>query len=144
MFCQCIYWKEWKELGKFLEFKICDYINNIMDKKILNIINSKPSAYRSMKLSQYGLASKNPNRKNDLLRWNQEKWLNLNALLLDPPQEIPCGRKYKNQKLPTVCRPSRKISPQTPSPLAYDLTRDQILAAILQKMQGKRILWHNL
>jgi len=115
-----------------------------MDKKILNIINSKPSAYRSMKLSQYGLAKKNPKNEDKLKMWKDEKWLNLNALLLDPPQVLPCGKKYKNQTTPTVCRPSKLISSTTPRPLAYDLTRDQILEAIFQKMQGNRVLWRYL
>lgn len=107
---------------------------------MLNIINSKPSAYRSMKLSQYGLS--NPTKeKNDLRRWSQETWLNLNGLLLNPPQEIPCGKKYKNQTDPTVCRPKFRISSKTTAPLAFDLTPIQIKKAINEKKKGNRIQW---
>jgi hypothetical protein len=115
-----------------------------MEEKLLKIINSKPSAYRSMKMAQYGLIKKTPKTEEALRRWKLEQWLNLNALLLDPPQVLPCGKKYKNQKSPTVCRPSKRINEKTPTPMAYDLTREQILEAIHQKMQGKRVLWRYL
>ena len=104
----------------------------------------KPSAYRSMLMGKLGMTEKTPKKTNDLLRWNQlEQWLNLNALI-DINKELPCGTKYKGQKEPTVCRPKNKISDQTPKPLAYDLTKQQIKKAINIKKQGKRIDWSKL
>lgn len=104
----------------------------------------KPSAYKSMKLSELGLSKPtNKNNKGDLIRWNKEIWLNLNALK-DKGIEIPCGQKYKNQKEPTVCRPKKKINEKTPKPLAKQLTNKQIEKAIEIKKKGKRIQWDKL
>lgn len=107
----------------------------------------KSSAYRSMLMGKLGMTKSTPEKKGDLLRWGTpdkgEKWLNLNALIY-LGIELPCGTKYKNQKEPTVCRPKKKISSQTPTPLAKDLTKKQIEKAIEIKKQGKRIDWSKL
>jgi len=104
----------------------------------------KHSAYRSMKLASEGKTKPtNKDNKGALQRWSDEKWLNLNALIY-LGQELPCGTKYKGQKEPTVCRPKKKISSQTPTPLAKDLTKKQIEKAIEIKKQGKRIDWSKL
>jgi hypothetical protein len=104
----------------------------------------KPSAYKSMKLSELGLSKPtNKNNKGDLIRWKNEKWLNLNALK-DKKIEIPCGQKYKGQTEPTVCRPKKKLSTKTPSPLAYNLTNAQIEKAIQIKKRGQRVQWDKL
>ena len=105
---------------------------------------SKPSAYRSMHLGKLGLTKPSTKKnKGALLRWTKEKWLNLNALK-DKNIMIPCGRKYKGQTEPTVCRPSKKISKKTPKPLAKDLTIKQIKKAIEIKKKGKRINWKEI
>ena len=105
------------------------------------IRKQKPSAYRSMQLSKYGY-SKN-NNKGNLKKWVDEKWLNLNALK-DLKIELPCGKKYKGQQEPTVCRPKYKIDNKTPTPLAYNLTDKQIEKAVEIKKQNKRINWKTL
>jgi len=81
--------------------------------------------------------------KGDLQRWGDELWLNLNALIY-LGIELPCGKKYKGQKEPTVCRPKKKISSKTPTPLAKDLTKAQIEKAIEIKKKGGRIQWSKL
>lgn len=111
----------------------------------MNIINQKPSAYRSMQMAKHNLSKPvNKSNKGALMRWTKEDWLNLNGLLLNPPQELPCGKKYKGQTQPTVCRPKYKISAKTPSPLAYQLTPEQIKLAIYLKSLGQRINWKNI
>lgn len=101
----------------------------------------KPSAYKSMQLSRLGLSKPTTKEnKGALMRWSGEKWLNLNALK-DKGIEIPCGQKYMGQTEPTVCRPSKKVSKKTPKPLAKDLTKAQIEAAIKIKKKGKTIQW---
>jgi len=110
------------------------------------VLNEKPSAYKSMKLSQLGL-SKPVNKKNkgDLLRWNQEQWINLTALLTDK-KELPCGNKGKKQKekgLPSVCRPKKKVSEKTPE-IASNYSKEQIKKAIEIKKKGKTIQWKKL
>jgi hypothetical protein len=104
-------------------------------------MNQKPSAYRSMRLGKLGL-SKSTN-KGGLERWIDEQWLNLNALN-DLNIELPCGKKYKGQKEPTVCRPKLKISEKTAKPLAYDLTKKQIEKAIKIKKTGQHIRWKEI
>jgi hypothetical protein len=104
----------------------------------------KPSAYKSMKLSNLGLSKPvNKQNKGALIRWSEEQWLNLNALK-DKGIEIPCGKKYKGQKEPTVCRPKKKVNEKTPKPLAKDLTKKQIEKAIEIKKKGKTIQWNKL
>ena len=101
----------------------------------------KPSAYKSMQLSHLELTKPiTKKNKGALKRWTDEKWLNLNALI-DKNIEIPCGKKYKGQIEPTVCRPKIKINKQTPKPLVKDLTTQQITKAIKIKKTGKRITW---
>jgi hypothetical protein len=104
----------------------------------------KPSAYKSMALSKLKLSKPTTKEnKGALIRWSNEKWLNLNALK-DKNIEIPCGKKYPGQTEPTVCRPKKKVSDKTPKPLAKDLTTKQIEKAINIKKTGKRIDWSKL
>ena len=112
------------------------------------ILKSKPSAYRSMRMSQAGLAKPTTKQnEGDLINWNLSKWENLTAKLTDGDKFYACGNKGKKQKelgLPSVCRPSIRINKKTPSPLADELTKKQILKAIDIKKQGKRIDWTSL
>jgi hypothetical protein len=104
----------------------------------------KHSAYRSMKLASEGKTKPTTkDNKGALQRWSDEKWLNLNALIY-LGIELPCGTKYEGQTTPTVCRPKKKISSKTPTPLAKDLTKMQIEKAIEIKKQGKRVDWSEL
>jgi hypothetical protein len=112
------------------------------EKKIKKVLKQKPSAYRSMRMGKLGLTEKTPKKTQDLKRWKLEEWVNLGSLLFG--DEKPCGQKYKGQKDKTVCRPKKKINKKTPSPLAYDLSEKQIMKAIKQKNEGKRINWKKL
>jgi hypothetical protein len=115
-----------------------------MSKEIKEAVKKmKPSAYKSMRMSQLKITPKNKRNKKDLLNWTKEEWLNLNALL-DIGEELPCGQKYKGQKDKTVCRPKYKINEKTPEPLAYDLTEKEIRKAIKLKNKGERINWQNI
>lgn len=104
----------------------------------------KHSAYRSMKLAAEG-KSKPTTKENKgaLKRWSAERWLNLNALV-DIGKELPCGTKYKGQKDPTVCRPKKKVSEKTPTPLAKDVSKKQVKKAIAIKKKGEYIKWDEL
>ena len=104
-----------------------------------------PSAYRSMRLSKLGLSQPSKETEEKLRRWKNENWVNLTPLLTDKKLE-PCGNKGKNQKklnLPSVCRPTIKISAETPS-LAQSFSKAQIKKAIELKKQGERIMWNKL
>jgi len=107
----------------------------------------KSSAYRSMKLAKEGKTKPTTKaNKGALKRWGEEKWVNLSALLTDK-KELACGTKGKLQKqkgIPSVCRPKKKISEKTPTPLSGQLTKKQIEKAIKIKKTGKRINWKDL
>lgn len=104
-----------------------------------------PSAYRSMQLAKLG---KTKERNNELTRWINENWINLTATYItDKDQEYKCGNKGKKQKeakLPSVCRPSKKVNNKTPKPLASQLTPQQVKKAIQIKKKGQRIPWQAL
>jgi hypothetical protein len=113
------------------------------------VLKMKPSAYRSMMMGKLGLTKSSPQKKKDLLRWGSptkgEKWINLTAKITDKKIQ-PCGMKGKKQKqlgLPSVCRPSVKVSNITPK-LAQDFTTKQIKKAIQIKKKGKTINWKKL
>jgi hypothetical protein len=102
----------------------------------------KHSAYRSMKLKGNKTTEK---ERLDLIRWINEKWINLTAKITDN-KILPCGTKGKKQieqKLPSVCRPSVKINNKTPS-LASNYNKEQITKAVKIKKDGKIIKWKSL
>lgn len=102
----------------------------------------KHSAYKSMKTKNNKTT---PEARVDLIRWSNEKWLNLTAQITDS-KNLPCGTKGKIQKelnLPSICRPSVKINNKTPI-LGSNYTKQQIIHAINIKSQGKTIKWNNL
>jgi hypothetical protein len=104
----------------------------------------KPSAYRSMMLVKQ---NKNKTENTGLRRWTQEKWRNLTPISLGDDKFYPCGKKSKQQEqlnLPSVCRPSKRISSKTTKPLANEITRSQLKKAIDIKKQGKIISWSKL
>ena len=132
-----------KNIEKKFNIKIVNYIDGDRGGGLLN---EKHSAYRSMKLSQLKL-SKPTNKKNegDLLRWQAEKWQNLTALLTDN-KFYNCGSKGKKQiemNLLSVCRPSKRISKETPI-LGSNYTKEQIMKAIEIKKRGGVIKWREL
>jgi hypothetical protein len=112
----------------------------------------KPSAYRSMLMGKLGMTKSTPDKKKALERWGSpakgEKWINLTATYItDKDKSYPCGQKGKKQikkDLPSVCRPSVKVSDKTPKPLAQNLTKKQIEKAIEIKKKDLMIYWDKL
>lgn len=109
--------------------------------------NEKHSAYRSMKLASLGLSKPTTKEnKGALKRWTNEEWINLTARLTDKKQ-LPCGtqgKKQKEKKLPSVCRPKYKVNEKTPKPLAGKVSDSQIKKAIKIKQKGENIKWSKL
>ena len=107
----------------------------------------KHSAYRSMKLAAEGKSKPTTKEtKGSLKRWTDEKWINLTAKLTDK-KELACGtqgKKQKEKKLPSVCRPKYKITEKTPKPLADDVSPQKIKKAIAIKKKGEYIKWDKL
>lgn len=106
----------------------------------------KPSAYRSMTLGKEKKTQSTPQKKASLLRWEEEKWLNLTPRILNDNKKYPCGTKSQKQKelkLPSVCRPSVKVSEKTPM-VAKSFSKEQVKKAVKIKKEGKVIKWKAL
>jgi hypothetical protein len=115
----------------------------------MNEHREKHSAYKSMKDAMQGKTKPTTKKnKGDLERWGKERWKNLTATYItDKDKSYPCGQKGKKQiemNLPSVCRPSVKISDKTPKPLAQNLTKKQIEKAIEIKKKDLMIYWDQL
>lgn len=103
----------------------------------------KHSAYRSMILAK---ENKNKTSNSGLKRWIDEKWRNLTPITLNENKFYECGKKSEKQiqaKLPSVCRPTKRVNTETPV-LANNYTKKQIKKAVNLKKQGKRITWSKL
>jgi hypothetical protein len=107
----------------------------------------KHSAYRSMKLASEGKSKPTTKENKGALKiWSAEKWINLTAKLTDK-KELACGtqgKKQREKKLPSVCRPKYKITEKTPKPLAGSVKPKQIKKAIAIKKKGDYIKWNEL
>ena len=75
----------------------------------------KHSAYRSMKLAKEGKTEK---RDGNLRRWIDEDWRNLTpyaeGLVNSINDTEECGKRHKEQKGKSVCRPMKKVNKDTP------------------------------
>ena len=131
---------------KFLDKSIYLKAKKMADEKF-----EKHSAYKSMYLvKEYErLGGKiNPKLKKDRLSiWNKEQWKNLTPYALGLTNnkfEFACGDAPKKQKkIPSICRPTKKINKDTTS-LAQEFTKKQIIKALEIKKKGKRINWDKL
>jgi len=113
--------------------------------------NPKHSAYRSLQiLKEYknqGGQIDESKKRNGLTTWLNEKWINLTPFAESSLSNIKnspkCGTRGKNQKGPSICRPSKKVNKDTPK-LAQDFSKKQIQKALEIKKSGKRINWNKL
>lgn len=82
-----------------------------------------------------------------LRRWREEKWRNLTPIYLGDNKFYECGEQSDEQRkmgLPSVCRPSKRISSKTTQPLAKDISPSELKKAIKLKKDGERISWSKL
>lgn len=104
--------------------------------------NEKHSAYRSMKMG----TGKPKKGNKSLLDWGKEEWKNLTPSILGDNNFYECGTQsieQKKLKLPSVCRPTKKVNNKTPK-LAQSYTKEQIKKAVEIKKKGKTINWSKL
>tara|TARA_R110000787_G_scaffold11457_1_gene38003 strand:- start:1062 stop:1466 length:405 start_codon:yes stop_codon:yes gene_type:complete len=131
--------------------KFLDKSIYIKSKKMADEKFEKNSAYKSMYLvkTYEKLGGKiNPKLKNGKLNiWNKEKWKNLTPYALGLTSDkfkYECGdAPIKQKKIPSICRPTKKINKDTTS-LAQEYNKKQIIKALEIKKKGNRINWDNL
>lgn len=123
-------------------------------KKIADDTYSKNSAYKSLfmiaKYKELGgkIDEKKSNKGTDI--WLKEKWKNLTPYASNEIKKINdlpvCGERTKKQiksKLPSICRPTKKVNKNTPK-LAQEFSKSQIKKALKIKVNKKRIDWNEL
>jgi len=131
--------------------KFLDKSIYIKSKKMADEKFEKNSAYKSMYLVKtYGkLGGKiNQKLKNGKLNiWNKEKWKNLTPYALGLTSnkfKYECGdAPIKQKKIPSICRPTKKINKDTTT-LVQEYNKKQIIKALEIKKKGKRINWDKL
>ena len=69
-----------------------------------------------------------------LSRWYKEEWIDVCEL----PRKVPCGRDKAKMKNYPYCRPSKKVTNNTPK-LASELTKEQIRSRCLRKKANPKV-----
>jgi len=112
-------------------------------KKLADATYGKPSAYKSGWIvktykslgGKYAEAEdKDTNRSHALARWFLEDWVDLNRRRPDGTYE-PCGRLRAAGGPYPLCRPSRRVSKQTPATV-QELSRETVKRAQSQKRRA--------
>ena len=113
--------------------------------------HQKHSAYRSMALvKEYkkmgGRIDESKAKKKGTTKWLKEKWKNLTGVAegkMSIKEAPKCGNKYKGQKAPSICRPTKKVDDKTPK-LAQSYSKSQLVKALEIKKKNKTINWSKL
>ena len=140
-----ILWGQYPDLEKSLNYALKKFKIPRADKITGNGISLEKqphSAYKSMRIAKEG---KTKNKNGGLKNWILEKWENGTALITDK-EHLPCGKRGKKQQemgLPSICRPTVKITSSTPN-LLQTYTPKQLKKAIKIKQTGKMIHWDKL
>jgi hypothetical protein len=120
-------------------------------KRKIDMEHKKHSAFKSMAiLKEYksmGGRIKEGTGKKGTTKWLKEDWRNLTPYTTGKVTSIAktpkCGVKGEDQKLPSICRPTKKVDSKTPQ-LAQTYSKTQLKKALEQKKKGKTIQWKNL
>jgi len=130
---------------KFLDRRIYEEAKKKIDK-----IHQKHSAYKSMALiklyKEKGGKIDETKNKGGTTKWLKEEWKNLSGVALGKMtiNNAPkCGVKFKNQNVPSICRPTKKIDSSTPK-LGQSYSKSQLKKALEEKKKGKIIKWNKL
>jgi len=127
--------------------KQCKAPDNVKDKALYCKIKEKvkkrvkvwPSAYASGQVvTEYKNAGGRyigDKEEGDLARWYKEKWVNV-CQTDSKGQYLPCGRKESNRKKYPYCRPSKRITSDTP--MTADEFKKKYGKKELEKMCSKK------
>ncbi len=119
LWAQCLAWARSK-------YKVCPsaYCNGAAAKRY----KSKGGGWRKKK-------STNEAVNEDLKRWFKEKWVDVSKKV--DGKHPPCGRKDADGKAYPKCRPSKKVSSETPK-VASSYNKDEKKAMTQQKRTAER------
>jgi len=86
-------------------------------------------------MKKKGIEPKNENVNEDLKRWFKEKWVDVSKKV--DGKHPPCGRKDADGKSYPKCRPSKKVSSETPK-VASSYDKDEKKAMTQQKRRAEK------
>jgi len=89
----------------------------------------------AINMKKKGIEPKNENVNEDLKRWFKEKWVDVSRKV--DGKHPPCGRKDADGKAYPKCRPSKKVSSETPK-VASSYNKDEKKAMTQQKRTAER------
>lgn len=89
----------------------------------------------AINMKKKGIKPKNENVNEDLRRWFKEKWVDVSKKV--DGKHPPCGRKDADGKAYPKCRPSKKVSSETPK-VASSYSKDDKKAMTQQKRRAEK------
>jgi len=89
----------------------------------------------AINMKKKGIKPKNENVNEDLRRWFKEKWVDVSKKV--DGKHPPCGRKDADGKAYPKCRPSKKVSSETPK-VASSYDKDEKKAMTQQKRRAEK------
>ena len=89
----------------------------------------------AINMKKKGIEPKNENVNEDLKRWFKEKWVDVSKKV--DGKHPPCGRKDADGKAYPKCRPSKKVSSETPK-VASSYDKDEKKAMTQQKRRAEK------
>jgi hypothetical protein len=89
----------------------------------------------AINMKKKGIEPKNENVNEDLKRWFKEKWVDVSKKV--DGKHPPCGRKDADGKSYPKCRPSKKVSSETPK-VASSYDKDEKKAMTQQKRRAEK------
>lgn len=98
---------------------------------------SSPSqqAAIAINMKKKGIKPKNENVNEDLRNWFKEKWVDVSKKV--DGKHPPCGRKDADGKSYPKCRPSKKVSSETPK-IASSYDKDEKKSMTQQKRRAEK------
>ena len=89
----------------------------------------------AINMKKKGIKPKNESVNEDLKRWFKEKWVDVSKKV--DGKHPPCGRKDADGKSYPKCRPSKKVSSETPK-VASSYDKDEKKAMTQQKRRAEK------
>jgi len=89
----------------------------------------------AINMKKKGIEPKNESVNEDLRRWFKEKWVDVSKKV--DGKHPPCGRKDADGKAYPKCRPSKKVSSETPK-VASSYDKDEKKSMTQQKRRAEK------